>query len=54
MLLALYYNTRKIFKVSEIRSLVKRGKALIRGLSFSGKTTLIKEACDGCCEEKGI
>ncbi|BFI75731.1 hypothetical protein [Sulfurisphaera ohwakuensis] len=45
---------REIFKVSEIRSLVKRGKALIGGLPFSGKTTLIKEACEGYCEENGI
>jgi len=45
---------REIFKVSEIRRLIRRGKALIGGLPFSGKTTLIKEACEDYCEERGV
>ncbi|MBB5254885.1 hypothetical protein [Sulfurisphaera ohwakuensis] len=45
---------REIFKVSEIRRLIRRGKALIGGLPFSGKTTLIREACEDYCEKRGI
>ncbi|AKA74517.1 hypothetical protein SULI_11940 [Saccharolobus solfataricus] len=45
---------REILKVSEIRRLIRRNKALIGGLPFSGKTTMIKKACEGYCEENGI
>ncbi|QXJ32294.1 hypothetical protein J5U21_01945 [Saccharolobus shibatae] len=46
---------RKILKSKQIEKMIyNRDKVLIGGLPFSGKTTLIREACQDYCNENGI